>query len=425
MASETNPSGHTISYDYDDFGRLSKIRDLDKNLTDEFKYHYQGAFISKEYSGEFTRTTCSEGYQAGIITYTLPSGSETSLISQEDADQKALVKWQQEGQQKADSSGPCYYIYYSKEFSNDFTRNNCSEGSQGGTISYTLPVGSETSIISQEDADQKASTRFRQEGQTLANNTALCSTYNVFITTTSTDLPVFSIKFKKVDGTVVRTVNSDLEQLPISFYLPEDTYTIDIDAMEPMNAIVNGSAKKIPPIASWNISTLSQVNINLKKVSEVYYNYEQRLTFSKNDCSSGFGSDVTYKVPAGKYISYESQADANNQAIAAAREYGQSNANTHGYCFDHMLTVQYESEGNNPMRLVVTDGEKTIINTGILDRSRSYSTDNLERGKTYHIHMESMYRAQVTVNGNIQVVAESPGEWNASAPIFIKVVKIN
>jgi YD repeat-containing protein len=64
----------------------------------------------------------------------------------------------------------------------------------------------------------------------------------------------------------------------------------------------------------------------------IYLNSEQSSNFQKNDCSTGFGSWVNYKVPAGKYCSFISVSDANNLAMNEIASLAQSFANTTGAC---------------------------------------------------------------------------------------------
>ncbi|MCR8667518.1 hypothetical protein NO995_07490 [Aestuariibaculum sp. M13] len=42
VTSETDPRGNTISYVYDDFGRLEYVKDADSNILSKNEYHYQG-----------------------------------------------------------------------------------------------------------------------------------------------------------------------------------------------------------------------------------------------------------------------------------------------------------------------------------------------------------------------------------------------
>ncbi|HEU4472928.1 MAG TPA: DUF5977 domain-containing protein, partial [Flavisolibacter sp.] len=64
----------------------------------------------------------------------------------------------------------------------------------------------------------------------------------------------------------------------------------------------------------------------------VYENKALNQPFTKNNCSSGYGTVVNYLVPPGKYTSSVSQAAADAQAQAEATANGQANANAFGIC---------------------------------------------------------------------------------------------
>ena len=65
----------------------------------------------------------------------------------------------------------------------------------------------------------------------------------------------------------------------------------------------------------------------------LFYSAEQSGDLNKNDCpAGGFGLGVTYTVPAGKFYSVVSQADADAQAIAYFQQTAQDYANANGEC---------------------------------------------------------------------------------------------
>lgn len=67
--------------------------------------------------------------------------------------------------------------------------------------------------------------------------------------------------------------------------------------------------------------------------AQTFKNAEQAKNFQKNDCPpSNTGSAVTYTVPAGKYTSNVSQADADAKATADINQNGQNYANSTGTC---------------------------------------------------------------------------------------------
>lgn len=65
----------------------------------------------------------------------------------------------------------------------------------------------------------------------------------------------------------------------------------------------------------------------------VFYSQADSANFTRNNCGVGYvGSTVKYVVPAGKYTSMGSQADANAQAQADIDANGQAYANANGTC---------------------------------------------------------------------------------------------
>lgn len=69
------------------------------------------------------------------------------------------------------------------------------------------------------------------------------------------------------------------------------------------------------------------------KAKVTYFNAPVSASFTKNNCPAGLiGSTVSYTVPAGKYSSNISQADADAQARNEISANGQSYANAFGTC---------------------------------------------------------------------------------------------
>lgn len=108
VTSETDANGKTLYYEYDNFNRLSFIRDYAFNILKKFCYKYDGQPVecngtlvweNKPLSAQFTKTGCS----TTVVTYTVPQGKFTSSISQQDADQQAQNDLTQNGQAYADT----------------------------------------------------------------------------------------------------------------------------------------------------------------------------------------------------------------------------------------------------------------------------------------------------------------------------------
>jgi hypothetical protein len=78
---------------------------------------------------------------------------------------------------------------------------------------------------------------------------------------------------------------------------------------------------------------LVDVLVYPEKLIPSYTNTIKTGTFKRNNCGAGqTGSSVLYTVPAGKYTSTISQADADAQAQADVNANGQNNANNQGTC---------------------------------------------------------------------------------------------
>ncbi len=67
-------------------------------------------------------------------------------------------------------------------------------------------------------------------------------------------------------------------------------------------------------------------------IEPLYVNTIRNQSFTRNNCTVGHGSTVTYTVPAGRYSSTVSQADADQKAQDDINLNGQSYANTYGVC---------------------------------------------------------------------------------------------
>ncbi len=70
-------------------------------------YLYPGSYSSEEKNGTFTRNNCGSGYVGSTVTYTVPAGRYTSTISQANADIKAILDVNTNGQSFANTNGTC------------------------------------------------------------------------------------------------------------------------------------------------------------------------------------------------------------------------------------------------------------------------------------------------------------------------------
>lgn len=113
--------------------------------------------------------------------------------------------------------------------------------------------------------------------------------------------------------TKIYTVNIDKSKLA--------NYTIDLFTMQ------SGF--------SWGIYTGKRYNYVLEPTTTTYYNVAKSAVFVKNNCPPGSDpTTVVYSVPANKYSSTISQADADAKAQTEINANGQNKANTEGTCIE-------------------------------------------------------------------------------------------
>lgn len=180
---QTDPSGRSMTSEYDGLQRINITRDNDNNIISKNCYNYLGQTIScpvatvyssTAKSGTFTRNNCPSGYIGSTVVYNIPAGTYTSAVSQADADQKAVNDVNTNGQAYANTF-PCTQVWYNVEKSGYFTRNNCGSGSTpSGPVLYTVQAGIYSSTVSQADADQKAQDDVNANGQNFANANSYC-----------------------------------------------------------------------------------------------------------------------------------------------------------------------------------------------------------------------------------------------------------
>jgi hypothetical protein len=98
-------------------------------------------------------------------------------------------------------------MYYNKELSQPFTKNNCAAGMISEPLTYTVPANQYTSIISQADADQKAQDNLNLNGQNMANTNGMC--HYPYCTMTPTYLAdIYYSSFEEVSSGHVKVILS-------------------------------------------------------------------------------------------------------------------------------------------------------------------------------------------------------------------------
>lgn len=99
------------------------------------------------------------------------------------------------------------------------------------------------------------------------------------------------------------------------------------------------SANKLQRIVDSNDKIIKEYQYNFAPT--IYYSVEKSLGFTRNNCGPGTEPlvPVIYTVPANKYTSLISQADADQKAQNDLTANGQNNANTLGICQAYVCTI--------------------------------------------------------------------------------------
>lgn len=107
------PTGIIEYYIYDNNYRLQAIKNSKNEIIKEFTYNYStvnpltGIFYNAEKRGNFTKNDCPNGQEGGDYEYIIPFGKHFSLLSQQDADNKASQDLLSNGQAEANFNETC------------------------------------------------------------------------------------------------------------------------------------------------------------------------------------------------------------------------------------------------------------------------------------------------------------------------------
>lgn len=305
-------------------------------------------FVNKEMSRTVSAKAPS-GFKGSDVTYTVRSGKYVSSISQDDADNLAVMDLDENAQDYANLHGEVTpVVYYNDERSKDFVRNDCPGGEPCGSVTYTVPAGKYSSSISVNEANKLADQEIEKEGQKNANIQGLC---------------------KKVyyNQAILKT-----------FYKSEcPEGTADPEGYE--YAVKTGQFK----------STISQLDADLqaKKYLEeqgqayadmhceckpYFLNEKQSAYFHKSDCGVGFtGRAKIYNIEAGEVRSFISQEDANSEALSLLYQKGKRLVELEGECIEKYWNIRTQVVPSGTATVTVDnttqDGEYTEFVVDPLD----------------------------------------------------------
>lgn len=312
-----------IYFDENDTGanRSVKIRvsskdgDVSEEYTLVHKKKEQVVYRNKRQSALFTKEGCNSETERGEeLEYVVEAGKYTSIISQSDADNKAMKDIDQNGQNWVNEHGRCITIlWYNVKKSKSFRKNDCDpDTEEGSLVTMTIEAGQLSSTISQEDADRKAEAELDANGQDYANSHGTCNTIKWYNDRKSKMFQKTDCEVTEVGSMVEYVVEAGRFSSSVS---KEDANRKALEALEaegPGYANEHGTCE-----------------------TNLWYNVEKSKVFYKNDCEDGFiGAPYTYTVGAGKYTSGVSQEDADQKALDDIDKNGQGQANLNGECIE-------------------------------------------------------------------------------------------
>lgn len=310
-----------IYFDENDTGanRSVKIRvsSRDGSVSEEYTLVHekkeQVVYRNKRQSALFTKEGCNPETEKGEeLEYVVEAGKYTSIISQSDADDKAMKDIEQNGQNWVNEHGRCITIlWYNVKKSKSFRKNDCDpDTEEGSLVTMTIEAGQFSSSISQEDADRKAEAELNAKGQDYANSHGTCNTIKWYNDRKSKMFQKTDCEVTEVGSMVEYVVEAGRFSSSVS---KEDANQKALEALEaegPGYANEHGTCE-----------------------TNLWYNVEKSKVFYKNDCEDGFiGAPYTYTVEAGKYTSDVSQEDADQKALDDIEKNGQDQANLNGEC---------------------------------------------------------------------------------------------
>ena len=249
LSSIKDQKGALTYYEYDSFGRLMFVKDHDLNILQRYCYGYKGQQVD---------CSAADPY---LITY------------------KSIAR------------------------SGSFTRNNCTSGQVGSSVTYSQLAGAATSTVSQADADAKGLTLFNTQGQANANATGTC-TFNSIARS----------------GSFTRNNCGTGAGSSVAYSQPAGAQT----------SIVSQADADAKGLALFN--TNGQANANAAGIC-TFSSVAQSGSFERNNCASGgIGSSVVYNQAVGAVKSTLSQADADTRGLALFNTNGYAYARVTGVC---------------------------------------------------------------------------------------------
>lgn len=269
------------------------------------------------------------------------------------------------------------------QYSGEYTKNNCTGGYEGGTVTYIIPANS-FYAQTKDAANLLAQNALTQGGQNYANANGSCT----------------QVEFWNVEKSQVFARNNCPEgQVPssVTYTVPAFTYS---DISQEL-----ADAKALADIAA---NGQNYANINATCTVVTIGNDVQSSSIQRNNCTGGqVGSYVTYTVPADTFFASTKTA-ANALALADIAAHGQDYANTNGTCSAPVLwafNLDQASGGEDFPGLTGTFSMRRSIEDGTVETLTSAAIDPVNPATCFvdinsKTPVVSSYFVQIDVSAN-------------------------
>lgn len=259
-----------------------------------------------------------DGFVGTSEEYVVGADSYVSSVSKDDANMLATKEVDDFAQRYANNNGSySAVVYYNKEQSKEFEKNDCVGGVPCGKVIYTVKAKEYTSPNSQEEADNFALKDIEANGQSYANAVGKCKRlyYSTFI----------SRRFFKSD-----CPEGYGDAVGYEYSLPNGAVISEISQHDADSRALEQAMREGQEMA--NISGAC---------TEIYYNDKVSGYFHREDCGTGYrGKAKIYEVEAGACSSFESKDDANMKAEKLLMRKGNSSIILEGECVEKYWAVK-------------------------------------------------------------------------------------
>lgn len=317
MTSASDINSRPITYEYDIHGRVTLIRDKDRNILKRYCYNYAGQQSTCNFVGNaakskvFYKSGCdaASGKYGSAVTYTVPENTFFGVTTEE-ANALAQAEIDAKGQAYANANGTCLQGEPNDPRSGVFIRSNCGYRGTGGPATYVVDAG-KYAAATKGEANQLADTDVAANGPGHANTAGGC-------TFTSEPQNVPFNKTNCTNGGVGGTVY---------YPVPDGKYTSTISLQDANTQALNEANLYGPG------------NANTHGVCW-WYSDELYTNFYNQNCTGGsIALPYWVGLQRGYKTSNISQQDANNQAW----QYAQQLANTYGECQNTGTQFYYQN----------------------------------------------------------------------------------